>query len=131
MNHSDMNHSEMTEFPLVAAAPRAHLDTHRGRDRAAWGRYGRLGVAAGDLPVTESLRDTVERARPVWEGDVAAALRAGRGVLVATHGNVVRALVALVEGGRLGEEAIGACGRARRRIVEMCVCVCGCGCLCL
>jgi 2,3-bisphosphoglycerate-dependent phosphoglycerate mutase len=53
-------------------------------------RYGDLG---GDLPRTECLKDVVARMLPYWESDVIPDLRAGRTVLLAAHGNSLRALV--------------------------------------
>jgi len=45
-----------------------------------------------DVPRTESLKDTIERVLPYYESDIAPALRAGKRVLVAAHGNSLRAL---------------------------------------
>jgi len=45
------------------------------------------------VPNTESLKDTIERALPYFEEAIAPALRDGRNVLVAAHGNSIRALV--------------------------------------
>ena len=68
--------------PLDAGDPR-----HPGRDP----RYASL--SSSELPLTESLKDTVERFLPYWEGTIAPAIRAGRRVLIAAHGNSLRALV--------------------------------------
>jgi len=46
-----------------------------------------------DLPVTESLKDTVARFLPYWHETMAPAIREGRRVLIAAHGNSLRALV--------------------------------------
>jgi 2,3-bisphosphoglycerate-dependent phosphoglycerate mutase len=46
-----------------------------------------------DVPATESLKDTIDRVLPYWEARVAPALRAGERVLIAAHGNSLRALV--------------------------------------
>jgi 2,3-bisphosphoglycerate-dependent phosphoglycerate mutase len=54
-------------------------------------RYAEL--AAGELPLTECLKDTVARVLPFWDGAIAPAIRAGERVLVAAHGNSLRALV--------------------------------------
>jgi len=51
------------------------------------------GLDPNDLPVTECLKDTVERFLPFWADTLAPAVRAGRRVLVAAHGNTLRALV--------------------------------------
>jgi 2,3-bisphosphoglycerate-dependent phosphoglycerate mutase len=58
-----------------------------GRDR----RYARL--TPSQLPSTESLKDTFERFLPYWEGEIRPALEAGQRVLIAAHGNSLRALV--------------------------------------
>ncbi|MDP6538085.1 MAG: 2,3-diphosphoglycerate-dependent phosphoglycerate mutase [Planctomycetota bacterium] len=55
-------------------------------------------------PLAESTADTVERLMPCWEGSIAPALRDGRRVLVAAHGNSLRGLVKHLDG--LGEEEI-------------------------
>jgi 2,3-bisphosphoglycerate-dependent phosphoglycerate mutase len=44
-------------------------------------------------PATESLKTTLERVRPYWDGTVAPALAAGQRLLVAAHGNSLRAIV--------------------------------------
>ena len=62
-------------------------ERHPSRDR----RYAGLGH--GDLPLTESLKDTVARFLPYWNATIAPAVRAGRRVLIAAHGNSLRALV--------------------------------------
>jgi len=46
-----------------------------------------------ELPLTECLKDTVARFLPYWQGTIAPAIRAGQRVLVAAHGNSLRALV--------------------------------------
>jgi len=50
------------------------------------------------LPATESLKDTLARVAPCWDGRIAAELRAGRNVLVVAHGNSLRALVKMLDG---------------------------------
>jgi 2,3-bisphosphoglycerate-dependent phosphoglycerate mutase len=54
-------------------------------------RYADL--APSDLPATESLKDTVARFVPYWTGTIAPEVKAGRRVLIAAHGNSLRALV--------------------------------------
>ncbi len=46
-----------------------------------------------DLPVTECLKDTVERFLPYWHETIAPAIKAGKKVLITAHGNSLRALV--------------------------------------
>jgi len=51
------------------------------------------GLTAAELPLTECLKDTVERFLPLWHETIAPEIRAGRRVLIAAHGNSLRALV--------------------------------------
>ena len=53
------------------------------------------GVA---VPATESLKDTIARVLPYWDAAIAPALRAGERVVVAAHGNSLRALVKHLSG---------------------------------
>ena len=53
------------------------------------------GVA---VPATESLKDTIARVLPYWDAAIAPALRAGDRVVVAAHGNSLRALVKHLSG---------------------------------
>ena len=59
-------------------------------------RYAEL--APTDLPATESLKDTLARVLPFWRSRVSVELRQGRNVLVAAHGNSLRALVKMLDG---------------------------------
>ena len=54
-------------------------------------RYAAL--APSELPLSESLKDTVDRFLPFWNETIAPAVRSGRRVLIAAHGNSLRALV--------------------------------------
>ncbi len=60
------------------------------------------GIAA--LPATESLATTLERVLPCWEQVIAPQLHAGKNVLVAAHGNSLRALVKMLD--EISEEEI-------------------------
>src|SRR5918994_3934197 len=60
---------------------------HPSRDR----RYASLKPA--ELPLTESLKDTVARFLPYWHSTIAPEIKAGKRVLIAAHGNSLRALV--------------------------------------
>ena len=53
-------------------------------------RYASLGA---DMPRTECLKDVVARMLPYWHSDVVPDLRAGKVVLLAAHGNSLRALI--------------------------------------
>jgi 2,3-bisphosphoglycerate-dependent phosphoglycerate mutase len=62
------------------------------------------GVPSGEIPRTECLKDTVARVMPYWQEAIAPAVRAGRRVLVAAHGNSLRALVKYLDD--VGEDEI-------------------------
>jgi 2,3-bisphosphoglycerate-dependent phosphoglycerate mutase len=55
-------------------------------------------IAASELPVTESLKDTINRFLPYWHEVIAPAVQAGNQVLIAAHGNSLRALVKHLDG---------------------------------
>jgi 2,3-bisphosphoglycerate-dependent phosphoglycerate mutase len=69
-----------------------------GRDR----RYA--GLTAAELPLAESLKDTVARFLPYWHETIVPELRSGKRVLIAAHGNSLRALVKHLDG--ISEEKI-------------------------
>lgn len=46
-----------------------------------------------ELPLTECLKDTVNRFLPYWHGSIVPEIKAGKRVLIAAHGNSLRALV--------------------------------------
>jgi 2,3-bisphosphoglycerate-dependent phosphoglycerate mutase len=52
--------------------------------------------AGVDVPATETLKSTLDRVRPYWEGEIAARLAAGERLLIAAHGNSLRAIVKLL-----------------------------------
>ena len=54
-------------------------------------RYASLSKA--ELPLTECLKDTVARFMPLWQDTIAPEIRKGKKVLIAAHGNSLRALV--------------------------------------
>lgn len=51
----------------------------------------------GDLPSTESLKDTIARFLPYWSDSIAPAIKAGKRVLIVAHGNSLRALVKFLD----------------------------------
>ena len=59
-------------------------------------RYG--DIPPGDVPLTESLKDTVARFLPYWHEVIAPGLKAGRKPIIAAHGNSLRALVKYLDG---------------------------------
>jgi 2,3-bisphosphoglycerate-dependent phosphoglycerate mutase len=50
-------------------------------------------VPRDELPMTESLKDTVERSLPCWQHNIAPQIKLGRRVIISAHGNSLRALV--------------------------------------
>ena len=62
-------------------------------DFAAAPRY-----AGQTIPDTESLKTTLDRVLPYWEAEIAPKLKAGETILVAAHGNSLRALVKHLDG---------------------------------
>jgi len=62
-------------------------ERHPSRDP----RYAKL--PPGDVPLTESLKDTVARFLPYWHESIAPRIASGERVLIAAHGNSLRALV--------------------------------------
>lgn len=56
------------------------------------------GIPEKDLPRTECLKDVVARMLPYWEETIAPALRSGKRVIIAAHGNSLRALVKYLDG---------------------------------
>jgi 2,3-bisphosphoglycerate-dependent phosphoglycerate mutase len=55
------------------------------------------GIDVAELPSAESLKDTLERVLPYWHSRIAPELRAGRNVMVAAHGNSLRAMVKMLD----------------------------------
>ena len=55
-------------------------------------------MAANEIPSGESLKDTVARFLPLWNQKIVPDLKAGKKILIAAHGNSLRALVMHLEG---------------------------------
>ncbi|MCL1901685.1 MAG: 2,3-diphosphoglycerate-dependent phosphoglycerate mutase [Endomicrobia bacterium] len=51
------------------------------------------GLSKSELPLTECLKDTVARVVPYWEKEIAPQIKAGKKIIIAAHGNSLRALV--------------------------------------
>jgi 2,3-bisphosphoglycerate-dependent phosphoglycerate mutase len=75
------------------ATPPPPLEADDERHPAHDKRYA--GIA--NLPATESLATTLERVKPCWQERIAPDLKAGKNVLVAAHGNSMRALVKMLD----------------------------------
>jgi 2,3-bisphosphoglycerate-dependent phosphoglycerate mutase len=56
------------------------------------------GLAPGEVPLTECLKDTVARVLPCWDERIAPAIRSGQRLVIAAHGNSIRALVKYLDG---------------------------------
>lgn len=68
---------------------------------AADNEYGQAGdprYAGEPIPETECLKDVLERALPYWDGEIVPDLKAGKTVLVAAHGNSLRAIIKYLDG---------------------------------
>jgi 2,3-bisphosphoglycerate-dependent phosphoglycerate mutase len=79
--------------PLAADDPRSER---------ADPRYA--GLAPGQVPLTECLKDTVARVLPLWHGTLAPAIARGERLLVSAHGNSMRALVKYLD--NIGDDEI-------------------------
>jgi 2,3-bisphosphoglycerate-dependent phosphoglycerate mutase len=75
------------DIPPPPLAPGGEFDFSKDR------RY-----AGAALPDTESLKTTLARVEPYWSAEIAPMLKAGETVLVAAHGNSLRAIVKLIYG---------------------------------
>ncbi len=73
-------------------------DRHPRHDR----RYA--GLSDDELPLSEALKHTVDRFLPLWHEQIAPAIKAGKNVLIAAHGNSLRALVKYLD--EISEEEI-------------------------
>jgi 2,3-bisphosphoglycerate-dependent phosphoglycerate mutase len=59
-------------------------------------RYAKL--QPDQIPLTECLKDTIERVMPFWNDALAPAMRSGKRVLISAHGNSIRALIKYLDG---------------------------------
>jgi 2,3-bisphosphoglycerate-dependent phosphoglycerate mutase len=59
-------------------------------------RYAKLAPA--QVPLTECLKDTVARVLPCWDDTLAPAIRSGQRLVIAAHGNSIRAMVKMLDG---------------------------------
>jgi 2,3-bisphosphoglycerate-dependent phosphoglycerate mutase len=72
------------------------LDAADPRGQRGDVRYAKLKPE--QIPLTECLKDTVARVLPAWNDTIAPAIRSGQRVLIAAHGNSIRALVKYLDG---------------------------------
>lgn len=62
------------------------------------------GLKPEELPTCESLKDTIARALPFWNEEIAPKIKAGQRVLIAAHGNSLRGIVKHLEGEAYSQE---------------------------
>ena len=82
--------------------PPPALDATDPRSERGDLRYARLKPE--QIPLTECLKDTVERVMPFWNEALAPAMKAGKRIVVAAHGNSIRALVKYLD--NIADDAI-------------------------
>jgi 2,3-bisphosphoglycerate-dependent phosphoglycerate mutase len=66
-------------------------------DRASFNDPRYAGLPKEQIPLTECLKDTVARVMPVWDEEIAPAIRAGKQILISAHGNSLRALIKMLD----------------------------------
>ncbi|TRW43227.1 phosphoglyceromutase [Georgenia yuyongxinii] len=71
---------------------------------STWSQDADPRYAGEPIPRSECLKDVLERAMPYWEGEIVPDLKAGKSVLVAAHGNSLRAIIKHLDG--VSDEAI-------------------------
>ncbi|MGV3740909.1 MAG: 2,3-diphosphoglycerate-dependent phosphoglycerate mutase [Burkholderiaceae bacterium] len=76
--------------------PPAPLDPNDPRSSFHDPRYAHLKPE--EIPLTECLKDTVYRVLPVWNDEIAPAIRAGKKIILSAHGNSLRALIKMLDG---------------------------------
>ncbi len=100
LNKADMAKEYGDEQVLVWRrsydTPPPVLDAADPRGQRGDVRYARL--APEQIPLTECLKDTVARVLPCWNERIAPGLRAGQRIVIAAHGNSIRALVKYLDG---------------------------------
>jgi 2,3-bisphosphoglycerate-dependent phosphoglycerate mutase len=100
LNKADMARQYGDEQVLIWRrsydTPPPALEPQDPRSERGDRRYARLEV--GQVPLTECLKDTVARVIPFWSEAMAPAIKAGKRVVVAAHGNSIRALIKYLDG---------------------------------
>jgi 2,3-bisphosphoglycerate-dependent phosphoglycerate mutase len=82
--------------------PPPALEAQDPRSERADLRYAKLNPS--DIPLTECLKDTVNRVIPFWNDSMAPAIKAGKRIVVAAHGNSIRALIKYLD--NISDDAI-------------------------
>jgi|SRR5271169_4486423 len=84
------------------AIPPPPLEKNDPRNPANDPRYKNL--TSKEIPLTECLKDTVERFLPLWHETIAPTIKSGKRVIIAAHGNSLRALVKYLD--NISDDAI-------------------------
>jgi len=82
--------------------PPPALEANDPRGQRGDRRYA--GLAPQQIPLTECLKDTVERVVPFWQEVLAPSIRSGQRIVIAAHGNSIRALVKYLD--NIADDAI-------------------------
>ncbi len=100
LNKADMAKQYGEEQVLVWRrsydTPPPALEASDPRSERGDRRYA--GLPAAQVPLTECLKDTVARVLPFWNDTLAPTIRSGQRVVLAAHGNSIRALVKYLDG---------------------------------
>jgi len=100
LNKSDMarqyGEAQVLAWRRSYDTPPPALDTADARCERSDARYSRL--KPNQVPLSECLKDTVDRVMPFWNEALAPALKSGRRLVLAAHGNSIRALVKYLDG---------------------------------
>ena len=106
LNKADMarqyGDAQVLQWRRSYDVPPPALEPGDARSERADLRYAAL--APEQVPLTECLKDTVARVLPCWNDTLAPALQASRRIVVAAHGNSIRALVKMLDG--IGDDEI-------------------------
>lgn len=100
LNKSDMarqyGEAQVLAWRRSYDTPPPALDAADARCERSDVRYARL--KPNQVPLSECLKDTVDRVMPFWNEALAPALKSGRRLVLAAHGNSIRALVKYLDG---------------------------------
>lgn len=100
LNKSDMakqyGEAQVLQWRRSYDTPPPALDAGDARCERGDVRYA--GLQTDQVPLTECLKDTVARVMPFWNETMAPAILSGQRLLVAAHGNSIRALVKYLDG---------------------------------
>lgn len=69
-----------------------------GDPRASFNDPRYAGLQREQIPLTECLKDTVYRVMPIWNDEIAPAIKEGKHIIISAHGNSLRALIKMLDG---------------------------------